>query len=69
MYPSTRMICPALDFFARFMANRFFRLLKIKVSGEFKYLGVAPSITRPPKPMTWPRTSMMGNISRFRKRS
>ena len=39
------------------------------VSGELRYLGVESSITRPPKPITSPRMSMIGNMTRFRKRS
>ena len=37
------------------------------VSEEFKYFGVESSITRPPKAITFPDTSIMGNITRFRK--
>ena len=69
MYPSVRMILPCLLFFAMLRAKRFFRLLKISVSGEFKYFGVESSITRPPKPMMLPRMSMIGNMRRFRNRS
>jgi hypothetical protein len=63
------MMCPCLLFLATFRAKRFLRLLKMLVSGELRYLGVESSMTRPPKPITLPRTSMMGNMSRLRNRS
>lgn len=69
IYPSVRMTCPALDFLAMFRANTLRLLLYTGVSGELRYLGVESSITRPPKPMTLPPVSMMGNITRLRKRS
>ena len=69
IYPSVRMTRPALDFLAMFRANTLRLLLYTGVSGEFRYLGVESSITRPPKPMTSPRMSMMGNMTRLRNRS
>ena len=37
--------------------------------GEFRYFGRASPSTRPPNPITRPRLSRMGNITRSRKRS
>jgi len=39
------------------------------VSGEFRYFGSPPPMTLPPKAMSLPETSMMGNMTRLRKRS
>ena len=69
IYPSVRITRPALDFLAMFRANTLRLLLYTGVSGELRYLGVESSITRPPKPITSPRMSMIGNMTRFRKRS
>ena len=42
---------------------------KTGVSGLLRYLGPSPSSRRPEKAITFPRTSMTGNISRLRKAS
>ena len=64
-----RITRPAFEVLAMFRAKTLRLLLYTGVSGELRYLGVESSITRPPKPITFPRTSMMGNITRLRKRS
>ena len=43
--------------------------LKIRVSGELRYFGPPSSSTRPPKPITLPRRSRIGNMIRSRKKS
>ena len=42
------------------------RFLKMAVSGVFRYLGAESSITRLVKPITSPRGSITGSISRLR---
>ena len=61
------MIYPLFDFFARFSANKFRLLLKTSVSGLFMYFGSPSPRMRPEKPITFPRTSITGNIRRLRK--
>ena len=67
IYPSARMRVPSALFFAKFSEKRLRLFLKTGVSGEFKYLGLESSITRPPKPMTFFRRSMIGKTTRLRK--
>ena len=60
---------PDLDFLARFRPNKLWLLLKTGVSGLLRYFGSPSPRMRPEKAMTFPRTSMTGNIRRFRKAS
>ena len=66
MLPSASMIYPHFDFLAKLSANKLWLLLKTMVSGLFMYLGSPSPRMRPEKPMTLPRTSMTGNMSRLR---
>ena len=67
--PSHRMMLGRLVFLARFRPYSTRRLLYVRVSGVFIYLGSDLSSTRLPKPTTSPRTSITGRISRLRNLS
>ena len=54
---------------ARSRQYRLAPLWKRGVSGELRYFGSPVPMTRPPKAMTRPRRSLMGNMTRPRKRS
>ena len=69
IYPSQRIIVSAQLCRAKFRAKRFLVFLNTGVSEEFLYFGWESSITRPPKAITRPDTSMIGNITRLRNAS